>query len=76
MRFAKLTTAIAAGVMAFGISAAKAQDTLRIGVEGAYPPFSEKTSSGELVAVALLATRRPRRNTAILSETAKTSGMR
>lgn len=49
MRFAKFTAALAAGVMAFGISAASAQDTLRVGVEGAYPPFSEKTASGDLV---------------------------
>ncbi|MEQ8603390.1 MAG: ABC transporter substrate-binding protein [Marivibrio sp.] len=49
MRFPKFTAALAAGVMALGVSAASAQDTLRIGVEGAYPPFSEKTASGELV---------------------------
>lgn len=49
MRFAKFTAALAAGVMALGLSTASAQDTLRVGVEGAYPPFSEKTASGELV---------------------------
>jgi len=49
MRFPKFTAALAAGVMALGVSAASAQDTLRIGVEGAYPPFSEKTASGDLV---------------------------
>eukprot|EP00752_Nemacystus_decipiens_P000476 g476.t1 len=50
MRFGKLTAAAAAGLFALGLGAAQADDhMLRIGVEGAYPPFSEKTASGELV---------------------------
>ncbi|WP_113912847.1 ABC transporter substrate-binding protein [Roseovarius dicentrarchi] len=43
-----LTTAAAAALAAFTLPAT-AQDTLRIGVEGAYPPFSSTTSDGSLV---------------------------
>lgn len=49
MRFTKLASAVLAGAFALGMGAAQAQDSLRIGVEGAYPPFSEKTESGELI---------------------------
>jgi lysine-arginine-ornithine-binding protein len=49
MRFTKLTAVLAAGAFALGLGTAQADDPLRIGVEGAYPPFSEKTSSGDLV---------------------------
>lgn len=50
MRLTKLASALVAGVFAFGLSTAHAGGhSLRIGVEGAYPPFSEKTTSGELI---------------------------
>lgn len=48
MRFTKLASIAMAGAFALGMSTANAED-LRIGVEGAYPPFSEKTESGELI---------------------------
>ncbi len=41
-----LAAAIALGAF---VGAAQAEEVLRIGVEGAYPPFSEKTASGEVV---------------------------
>ncbi len=45
----RFTTALAAGLLAFGLgAAAQAQEALRIGVEGAYPPFSWKESDGTL----------------------------
>ena len=43
-----LTTVAAAALGVLAIPAT-AQDTLRIGVEGAYPPFSSKESDGTLV---------------------------
>ncbi len=43
-----LTTALTAALAAIAIPAA-AQDVLRIGVEGAYPPFSSTSSDGTLV---------------------------
>jgi hypothetical protein len=43
MKMKHLAVAIIAGAFAFGLSSAQAEDPLRIGVEGAYPPFSEKT---------------------------------
>ncbi|MGB0843907.1 MAG: ABC transporter substrate-binding protein [Alphaproteobacteria bacterium] len=43
-----ISTMAAATLAVFGMSAV-AQDTLRIGVEGAYPPFSSKESDGTLV---------------------------
>jgi arginine/ornithine transport system substrate-binding protein len=48
MRFTKLASIALAGALALGAATANAED-LRIGVEGAYPPFSEKTASGELI---------------------------
>ena len=46
----KLTMAAAGLAMAFAASTASADGhKLRIGVEGAYPPFSEKTADGKLV---------------------------
>ncbi|MDJ0945074.1 MAG: transporter substrate-binding domain-containing protein, partial [Kiloniellales bacterium] len=49
MRFNKFKAAIAAGVLALGLaSVAQAEDALRIGVEGAYPPFSWKEADGTL----------------------------
>ncbi len=46
----RLVTIAAAAALAIAASAASAKDwkTVRIGVEGAYPPFSETTPSGEL----------------------------
>ncbi len=49
MIFKKLGIAIAVGALALGAQTASAGDPLRVGVEGAYPPFSEKTASGELI---------------------------
>lgn len=40
---------VAVSLSASWMQNAEAADTLRIGVEGAYPPFSEKTASGELI---------------------------
>ena len=49
MGFKRLTTAIAAAALSFGLAAgAQAGDKLRIGVEGAYPPFSWAESDGTL----------------------------
>ena len=49
MRFNKFKAAVAAGALALGLaSVAQAEDPLRIGVEGAYPPFSWKESDGTL----------------------------
>ena len=44
----RLISAFFIAGLAFGAGHALAQDKLRIGVEGAYPPFSEVTPSGEL----------------------------
>ena len=50
MGLKKLASMVAAGALALGITAqAQAADVLRIAIEGAYPPFSSKTASGELV---------------------------
>ena len=48
MRFEKLTAVIVAGALALGLSTANAGDKLRIGVEGAYPPFSWKEPDGTM----------------------------
>ena len=48
MRLAKLTLAAAAAALAMGLSLAQAAEPLRIGVEGAYPPFSWKEADGTL----------------------------
>lgn len=50
MTFSKrITLAITAGALALGIGAAQAQQAkLRIGTEGAYPPFNNLTSGGQL----------------------------
>lgn len=46
----KITMTLAAAAVALGASAAMADGAkLRIAVEGAYPPFSEKSASGELI---------------------------
>ena len=52
MMFKKLTMLAAAAVVAVSAGSAMADGhmkNLRIGVEGAYPPFSSKTASGDLV---------------------------
>lgn len=50
MTIGKFGAAFLAGAVAIGVSlSAQAQEVLRVGVEGAYPPFSEKTASGELI---------------------------
>ena len=49
MRIKYLASIAAAAVLALGVFQADAADKLRIGVEGAYPPFSEKTASGDLI---------------------------
>ena len=51
MKFTKLATILAAGVLAAGLGSAQAQDdkVLRIGVEGEYPPFSSIDPNGNLV---------------------------
>lgn len=45
----RLAIAAAATVFALGIGAAQAQEKLRIGTEGAYPPFNNLTADGSLV---------------------------
>ncbi len=49
MRIKYLAPIAAAAVLALGGFQAEAAEKLRIGVEGAYPPFSEKTASGDLM---------------------------
>ncbi len=48
MRFKTLVSLLAAGVIAMGVASAQAGEKLRIGVEGAYPPFSWKEPDGTL----------------------------
>ncbi|MBX3578159.1 MAG: ABC transporter substrate-binding protein [Rhizobiaceae bacterium] len=48
MRISKLLLA-ATATLALAAGAAQAQDTLRIGTEGAYPPFNNLTADGQLV---------------------------
>ena len=53
MRFTKLACIALAGAFALGLGAGftnqAAAEDLRFGVEGAYPPFSEMTGSGEVI---------------------------
>jgi polar amino acid transport system substrate-binding protein len=50
MRIGKiLALGVLAAGMAFGATAASAQDTIKIATEGAYPPFNAKDASGELI---------------------------
>ena len=44
----KILASIVAAAVAFGAGAAQAGEALRIGVEGAYPPFSWKEADGTL----------------------------
>ncbi len=48
MNFEKLMFAVFAVMLTIGIGSATAADKLRIGVEGAYPPFSWKEADGTL----------------------------
>ncbi len=45
----KFTMVAAAMAMAFTVSTASAQETIRFAVDSGYPPFSQKTESGEMV---------------------------
>ncbi|TKT79170.1 ABC transporter substrate-binding protein [Aquamicrobium sp. LC103] len=45
---ARMTLALSAAALALTVGAAQAQDKLRIGTEGAYPPFNNLTSDGKL----------------------------
>ncbi|MBL4905907.1 MAG: transporter substrate-binding domain-containing protein [Sneathiella sp.] len=45
----KMSIALAAAAFALTAGLATADEKLRIGVEGAYPPFSEKTADGKLI---------------------------
>ncbi len=45
----KITLALAAAAFTLTAGLATADEKLRIGVEGAYPPFSEKTADGKLI---------------------------
>jgi len=47
MRFS-MRAALAATVLTLSLGAAAAQETLRIGTEGAYPPFNNLNAAGEL----------------------------
>ena len=50
MRIAnRVSLALAATALALTMGAAQAQETLRIGTEGAYPPFNNMTADGQLV---------------------------
>jgi lysine-arginine-ornithine-binding protein len=44
----KISLAVSAAVIALTMGAAQAQEKLRIGTEGAYPPFNALTSDGQL----------------------------
>src|SRR5690606_4151822 len=43
-----LTLAASAAALALSLGAAQAQETLKIGTEGAYPPFNNLTADGKL----------------------------
>mgnify|MGYP002620868077 FL=1 len=45
----RVSLVLSAAVLTFGLGAAQAQEKLRIGTEGAYPPFNNLTSDGQLV---------------------------
>lgn len=50
MRFVnRVSLAAAAATLALALGSAQAQEKLRIGTEGAYPPFNNLTSDGQLV---------------------------
>ncbi len=51
MRFGKIIALAGAmaAALAFAMTGAKAQDTIRIATEGAYPPFNMKNADGELI---------------------------
>ena len=45
----RVSLALSAAALALTLGAAQAQDKLRIGTEGAYPPFNNLTADGQLV---------------------------
>lgn len=45
----KITALIGVGALAFAATAVQAQETLRVGTEGAYPPYNYTDASGALV---------------------------
>src|SRR5690606_14128551 len=45
----RVSLVLSAAALALGLGAAQAQEKLRIGTEGAYPPFNNLTSDGQLV---------------------------
>ena len=50
MRISKrISFAVSAAALALAIGAAQAQETIKIGTEGAYPPFNNLTADGKLV---------------------------
>ena len=49
----RLVIAATAAALALGLGAANAQEKLRIGTEGAYPPFNNLTADGSLVGFAI-----------------------
>ena len=48
MKLKKLFTTLSLAVLVLGMGSVQAADALRVGVEGAYPPFSWKESDGTL----------------------------
>src|SRR5690606_25697722 len=47
--FSRVSLAVSAAAIALSMGSALAQEKLRIGTEGAYPPFNNLTANGELV---------------------------
>lgn len=45
----RVSLVLSAAAIALGMGAAQAQDKIRIGTEGAYPPFNNLTADGQLV---------------------------
>src|SRR6187402_1911569 len=45
----RMTLAVSAAALALSLGAARAQEVLKIGTEGAYPPFNNLTADGKLV---------------------------
>ena len=44
----RMTLAVSAAALALSLGAARAQETIKIGTEGAYPPFNNLTADGKL----------------------------
>ncbi len=49
MKITKLTILVLTGILFIGSGIVQAQEKLGIAIEGVYPPFSEKSASGELI---------------------------